>query len=157
VFEDGVGQALVTDASQSVVGRVAVRGARVILPPDLGDGRIPGVTVFASSSSVLDSRGLPPHLASFLERVGLPAASKDSLFSAGRQVFFNERTFVPGQPIVAAGPCVADPEGAGVLVQRSQQGDVYVTSGTAAALRAEAGRTPVGESLWGAFAVALIG
>jgi hypothetical protein len=128
VFEDGVGQVLVTDASQAVVGRVDVRGARVLLPPDLGDGRILGVTVFASSSSIFDPRGLPPHLASFLQGLGLPAATKDGLFSPGRQVFFNERTFVPGQPIVAA-----------------------------AEVRAEAARTPIGESLWGAFATALIG
>ncbi len=56
-----------------------------------------------------------------------------------------------------AGTCVADPEGAGLLVQRSPQSDVWVTSGTAAAVRAEAARTPIGESLWAAFATGLIG
>ena len=156
LFEDARGQALVTSHDHRVVGRVDLRGAQVLLPPDLSKARVAGVTVFASSSSAFDSSRLPPHLAAFAASAGLPAATKDSLFSTGRNLIFNERIVVPGQPIVVAGPCVADPEGAGILVQPSAQDYVFFAAGSARVVRASAQETSLVEALWTGFVVALV-
>lgn len=156
VFEDAHGQALVTSGDNRLVGRIDLRGAHILLPPELSQNHIGGVTVYRSSSSMFDGSALPPHLAAFVANLGLPTATKDSLFSSGRDLVFNERIVVPGQAIVAAGTCVVDPEGAGILVRPSEQTNVFFAFGTARALRISAGKVPIGEPLWSAFVVALL-
>ena len=155
VFEDAQGQAIVMRGDHPV-GRIELRNAQVLLPPDLVEAAIPGVTVHASSSSAFDRTALPPHLLSFVANAGLPAATKDSLFSAGRNLTFNERIVVPGQPIVAVGACVSDPEGSGVLVHQTEQHRVLFSNHTASEVREKARRVPVASAVYAATAAALL-
>jgi hypothetical protein len=84
-LEDGGGGLSEVDLAEACIHRV----------PDAGG--LPGVTLFAPTTSMFGSTGyIPTHIHRFLVERGLPLPTVDSLFTPGRGVMINERVFVPG-------------------------------------------------------------
>jgi hypothetical protein len=139
VYEDSGGTAFIVGRHQRRRGRVNLRFAHVLFPPEPRDGEIAGATIFAGPSGAFDRRTMPAILHALLASTVFSEATRDALYGPGRTLLFNERIVVPGQRIVATGASKRDPAGGARLSFTSAE-PVHFAHGTAEAMKARAPR-----------------
>lgn len=152
VFQDGAGHFVITGPDGQRRGDVDLRGGRSIFPLPLSAHRTFSLDLTAETVFQGTPQTVPPHLVAFVQQLDPETAHliarPSGQLVGGKRVYFNERIVIPGQPVVAAGPCAFGPEGVRVLPNETEV--VSLGLGSVESERARVAKLPIAGELFGA-------